>query len=197
MTLEEVKRVYAAFLNKAEGLFDEVWSINLDVITDKKVTAKEKRVAIDESDVNFIALRAEFGDYVLPVFHQAEGKARLLEAIDQAKGYLCLSPDNGLSRAVEAIALDDERRRHFQDIAVALLTENVRAARLTEPWVIVKAAAVPEDRLSRALPFLPASNRPTGCIRLQLIWDSQADSGKIDPALVPSWRHVLPSCIVE
>lgn len=32
VSLDDVKRAYAAFLNKAEELFDEVWLINLDVI---------------------------------------------------------------------------------------------------------------------------------------------------------------------
>ena len=94
VTLDEVKSVYSRFLNEAGGLFDEVWLVNLDVITDDKTGPEEKSRAIKQSDRNFATLQSEFGNCVLPVFHQDEGKERLLEVVDQAKGYLCLSPLN-------------------------------------------------------------------------------------------------------
>ena len=99
IALDEVKAAYSSFLSKAGDLFDEVWLINLDRIPGSKgmaATDDEKALAIEESDRNFAALKAEFGDRVLPVFHQGEEKARLLEVIDQAAGYLCLSPMNDL-----------------------------------------------------------------------------------------------------
>jgi hypothetical protein len=97
VTLDEVKSAYSRFLTEADGLFEETWLINLDVIPGKKerdATPQELLDAIVESDRNLAALRAEFGDCVLPVFHQGEGQQRLLEVVDQAKGYLCLSPNN-------------------------------------------------------------------------------------------------------
>lgn len=97
VTLDEVKSTYSRFLTEADRMFEEIWLINLDVIPGKKgrdPTPQELRTAIEESDRNLTALRAEFGDCVLPVFHQGEGQGRLLEVVDQSKGYLCLSPNN-------------------------------------------------------------------------------------------------------
>ncbi|MFY0661460.1 MAG: hypothetical protein JXR15_13285 [Shimia sp.] len=78
-------------------MFEEIWLINLDVIPGKKdhpATAEEKQAADEKSDQNFAALQKEFGNIVLPVYHQDSGKERLLEVIDQANGYMCLSPFN-------------------------------------------------------------------------------------------------------
>lgn len=97
VTLDQVKSAYTKFLTQAGGLFEEIWLINLDVIPgekDRDQTPQELQIAIEKSDRNLVALRAEFGDCVLPVFHQGEGQQRLLEVVDQAKGYLCLSPNN-------------------------------------------------------------------------------------------------------
>ncbi len=57
-----------------------------------------KSAAIAESDKNLAALRSEFGDNVLPMFHKGEGAARLQEGADQDKGYVCLSPNNDLAK---------------------------------------------------------------------------------------------------
>ena len=46
------------------------------------------------------------------MFHQGEGAARLLEVVDQAKGYLCLSPNNRKP--------EEERRRWAQLSRMAL-----------------------------------------------------------------------------
>ncbi|WP_157994889.1 hypothetical protein [Paracoccus tegillarcae] len=97
VTLDEVKSAYSRFLTEADGLFEEIWLINLDVIPgekDRDPTPQEFQTAIQESDRNLAALSAEFGDCVLPVFHQGEGQQRLLDVVNQAKGYLCLSPNN-------------------------------------------------------------------------------------------------------
>lgn len=94
VTLDEVKHGYDAFLREADGLFERVWLLNLDKITDPGDDAETLAEAIAISDANFEALRQEFGDFVLPVFHQGEGACRFLEVIDQARGYLCLSPNN-------------------------------------------------------------------------------------------------------
>jgi hypothetical protein len=94
VSLDQVREHYARFLESGDGLFDEVWLINLDVITDDTMTGDEKKAATERSDENFRILRSEFGNCVLPVFHQREGKARLREVIEQADGYLCLSPTN-------------------------------------------------------------------------------------------------------
>ena len=51
----------------------------------------------EQSDANLSILRAEFGDCVLPVFHQDDGRERLFALMDQVKdrgNYMCLSPNN-------------------------------------------------------------------------------------------------------
>lgn len=95
--LDQVRKYYTRFLERSDGLFDQVWLINLDVITDDKMTDREKKEATDRSDENFAVLRSEFGNRVLPVFHQGEGVARLRDVIEQADDYLYLSPNNDLS----------------------------------------------------------------------------------------------------
>ena len=123
VSLDEVKRAYTGFLKNADALFDEIWLINLDVIPGKKgqkPSAEELKIALGESDVNLNALRAEFGDRVLPVFHRDEGKGRFLEVIDQAQGYLCLSPTN---------EVPEEKRWHWATdarIALSYMDCNVR-----------------------------------------------------------------------
>lgn len=94
VTLDDVKSVYERFLTAADGLFEEVWLINLDVITEDSSSPETKQAAMQQSDHNLAELRSEFGKCVLPVFHQDEGQERLLEVVDQANGYLCLSPNN-------------------------------------------------------------------------------------------------------
>lgn len=97
VTLGEVKAAYERFLTESAGLFEQVWLVNLDVIpgeNGRRASAEEKQKAIEQSDRNLTELRSEFGDCVLPVFHQGEGKERLLKVVDQGKGYMCLSPSN-------------------------------------------------------------------------------------------------------
>lgn len=94
VSLDDVKSVYERFLTEADGFFEEVWLINLDVITESSSPPDAKQAAMQQSDRNLAELRSEFGQCVLPVFHQDEGQERLLEVVDQANGYLCLSPNN-------------------------------------------------------------------------------------------------------
>lgn len=72
--------------------------INLDVIpgaAGRTADAVEVAAAIKESDVNFNILVKEFGDRVIPVYHQNESEARLHEICGMAK-YICASPRNDL-----------------------------------------------------------------------------------------------------
>lgn len=94
--IDDVIRSYHDFIERAGDLFDEIWMINLDVITDDGMDEGEKLEAINSSDKNFEKLKAEFGTWILPVFHQGEDSVRLSEVIDMADGYICLSPNNDL-----------------------------------------------------------------------------------------------------
>ena len=99
-TLEQIKKVYADFIENAAGCFDEIWLVNLDVIPGKPnrvATEYECKRAAEESDKNLAVLKREFGERVLPVFHQGDGKQRLLDVIDQGNGYICFSPTNGIA----------------------------------------------------------------------------------------------------
>lgn len=76
----------------------QVWLINLDVIPGSPgVTAGDEEIAqaIKTSDENFKVLTREFGNIVLPVFHQNESESRMFEVADMAD-YICVSPRNDL-----------------------------------------------------------------------------------------------------
>lgn len=76
----------------------QIWLINLDVIPGSPgVTAGDEEIAqaIKTSDENFRILTKEFGDIVLPVFHQNESEARMFEVAAMAD-YICVSPRNDL-----------------------------------------------------------------------------------------------------
>lgn len=101
-SVEDVKRKYSRFIELADGLFDEIWMINLDKIPGERgrdPTQADLDEAVRQSDVNFEILTKEFGNWVQPVFHQGELDMRLRENVDQVSsgsGYLCVSPRNDL-----------------------------------------------------------------------------------------------------
>lgn len=102
-TVDDVRRKYSAFIEKAGDLFDEIWGINLDVIPGEKgrdPTPDELTRAVEVSDINFEILVKEFGDIILPVYHQGESVERLAECVAQVDGksnYICVSPRNDLA----------------------------------------------------------------------------------------------------
>jgi len=99
-TLEEVKRNYRKIVDTYAPFYKTIYLINLDVIPGKKgVTPTRKQVAqaLIESDENYEKLNKEFGNVVLPVFHQGESPQRLLEVTKQNPEYICVSPRNDLS----------------------------------------------------------------------------------------------------
>ncbi|WP_102224675.1 hypothetical protein [Acidimangrovimonas sediminis] len=117
VSLEDLIPAYERFLSEGDSLFDEVWLVNLDVIPGepgRDATPDEIAHATACSDANLKRLRCEFGDKVLPVFHQGEGTERLLEVIDQAQGYLCLSPTN---------KIPEDRRWQWATIARCALSD--------------------------------------------------------------------------
>lgn len=102
-TVDDVKRKYSKFIELAGDMFDEIWGINLDVIPGEKgrdPTSDELKRAVEVSDINFEILVKEFGDIILPVYHQGESIARLRECVEQVDGnsnYICISPRNDLA----------------------------------------------------------------------------------------------------
>lgn len=101
--VDMVIRSYADFLERADGLFDEIYLINLDLIPGEKgrrASEAETTQAMKQSDTNFGQLKTEFDVPVLPVFHQDESIKRLDEVVDMADGYICLSPNNDYAQNV-------------------------------------------------------------------------------------------------
>lgn len=101
-TVDDVKRKYSKFIEQAGDLFEEIWGINLDVIPGERgrdPTQEELDEAVRVSDINYEILTKEFGNIILPVFHQGESPARLEECVAQVDGkhnYICVSPRNDL-----------------------------------------------------------------------------------------------------
>lgn len=101
-TVAEVLEAYGKFFNAVEQnnvKFDSVVMISLDVIPGKKgqsATLEEIEAATKQSDINTAILQKEFGDKILPVFHQDESERRLREVMKQAE-YICLSPRNDVA----------------------------------------------------------------------------------------------------
>lgn len=94
-SVSDVVQSYRDFLDLSGDLFDEVFLINLDVITEVDDAEDVKAAKIKESDDNFATLKSAFpNNRVLPVFHQGESLSRLGEVVAMADGYICLSPNN-------------------------------------------------------------------------------------------------------
>jgi len=96
--VDELIKVYSEVMELGNPEKVKVWLINLDVIPGSPgVTAGADEVAdaIRESDKNFNILVKEFGNVVVPVYHQNESEARLQEVAKMAE-YICASPRNDL-----------------------------------------------------------------------------------------------------
>jgi hypothetical protein len=102
ITLDEVRRNYSSIVERYAPFYKTIYLINLDVIPGSKgetPTRKQVAAALVESDKNYEILNKEFGDVVLPVFHQGEGEKRLHEVAAQNPNYICVSPRNDLSES--------------------------------------------------------------------------------------------------
>jgi hypothetical protein len=89
---------YRKFMRKYEQQTKTIWLLNLDRIPGRKgetPTARQVADALAESDKNFGALHREFGDRVLPVYHQGEPASRLDEVCAMST-YIGVSPRQGL-----------------------------------------------------------------------------------------------------
>lgn len=98
MTLEDLLPVYYEFMMEFWGICKEIYLINLDKIPGspgRTADNTEIEECLKVSDENYNILVKEFGNRVLPVFHQGESSRRLLE-LEQISNYLCISPRNDL-----------------------------------------------------------------------------------------------------
>lgn len=149
-TVDDVKRKYSAFIERAGDLFDEIWGVNLDVIPGERgrdPTADELKRAVEVSDINYEILVCEFGNVILPVFHQGEDIERLDECVAQVDGksnYICVSPRNDLAeshRVNWSRDIHHEINRRYSHIMThGLATTGNRMVR-TVPWYSGDSAA--------------------------------------------------------
>lgn len=103
VTLDEVMRSYGEIINAYDSHYKDIWLINLDKIPGRKgvdPTEEEIQEAFRISDQNYEQLVKEFGDRVLPVFHQGESTSRLYEILAQNENYICVSPRNDLHESL-------------------------------------------------------------------------------------------------
>jgi len=94
--LDQLLHSYGALIEKYKGGLKQIWLINLDKIPGQRgrtASNEEIEEAIRISDRNFNILVKEFGNVVLPVFHQNESKERLHD-VCQMSDYICISPRN-------------------------------------------------------------------------------------------------------
>jgi hypothetical protein len=149
-SVDDVKRKYSMFINQADGLFEEIWGINLDVIPGEKgrdPTQDELKRAVEVSDVNFEILVKEFGDIILPVYHQGETVERLRECVAQVDGksnYICISPRNDLAEGYRVKwsrdAHSELTQKHPHILTHGLATTGNKMVR-TVPWFSGDSAA--------------------------------------------------------
>jgi hypothetical protein len=96
--LHHLMKLYEKFLTKYGKHYEHIWLINLDQIPaepGRDPTPEEITDSIKVSDKNYSILRGEFGDIVLPVYHQGESEERLQDVAAMTK-YICVSPRNDL-----------------------------------------------------------------------------------------------------
>ncbi|ARB06140.1 queuine tRNA-ribosyltransferase [Dinoroseobacter phage vB_DshS-R5C] len=149
-TVDDVKRKYTSFIEKAGDMFDEIWGVNLDVIPGEKgrdPTEDELKRAVEVSDINFEILVKEFGDIILPVYHQGESLDRLDGCVAQVDGksnYICVSPRNDLPEGKRVDWSRDVhfeiKRRYSHIMTHGLATTGNRMVR-TVPWYSGDSAA--------------------------------------------------------
>lgn len=98
VTLDHLIRDYRTLIEDFGYGTEKIWLINLDKIPGepgRTAGPEEVAEAIKISDDNFYRLEKEFGDIVVPVYHQGEDEARLAEVCRMAS-YICISPRNDL-----------------------------------------------------------------------------------------------------
>lgn len=98
MKLEDLLPTYYDFMVKYWEQCKEIYLINLDKIPGSpgvNPTDEEVEECVRISDLNYEILVKEFGDRVIPVFHQGESENRLREVSDMGE-YICVSPRNDL-----------------------------------------------------------------------------------------------------
>ena len=114
--LNELRRVYGALLEKYGHLGRKFWLINLDKIPGspgRDPSAREIDECIKVSDENYHLLVEEFGDIVLPVFHQGESIEERLPVVEAMGEYINVSPRNDVGERMR-VRWAKEVHRHLK-----------------------------------------------------------------------------------
>jgi len=143
VVLTDLIRIYTEVMALVDHSKVKVFLINLDVIPGSPgITASKEDVeaAIKQSDINFNILVKEFGDRVIPVYHQNETEARLLEVCDMAK-YICASPRNDLPEWTRVKWSEEVHRKLPSGITTHGLATTGSQMLSRVPWWSVDSAA--------------------------------------------------------
>jgi len=143
ITLNEVMRNYRRIVDTYAQFYKTIYMINLDVIPGSKgVTPNRSQVdaALVESDKNYEILSKEFGDVVIPVFHQGEEPERLHEVASQNPSYICVSPRNDLNEQ-QRIPWAQEVHQEIPGIATHGLAATGVDMMTKVPWHSVDSAS--------------------------------------------------------
>jgi hypothetical protein len=142
-SLNPLMRTYSDFINKYGDYFKHIWLINLDKIPGspgRDSSAEEIEDAIVESDDNFNTMKKEFGDIVLPVFHQDETLVRLKE-VTAMNEYICISPRNDLHEKQRVKWSQEVHKNLTRDTRTHGLATTGTDMMETVPWHSVDSTA--------------------------------------------------------
>lgn len=143
VTLDQLCTIYYDLMMKNFTAHKNIWLINLDKIPGspgRTADAAEMAECERISDYNYKVLVKEFGNRVLPVYHQGENKKRLDEVVSMSK-YICVSPRNDLpenqrvtwSKEVHALLPADTQTHGLAATGIKMMTQ--------VPWYSVDSAS--------------------------------------------------------
>jgi hypothetical protein len=143
VNINDLLKIYGDVLALIDRSKVTPFLINLDVIPGSPGKTAEKdevEAAIKQSDINFNILVKEFGDIVIPVYHQNESEARLFEVCDMAK-YICASPRNDLPEWTRVKWSEEVHMKLPQGITTHGLATTGSQMTSRVPWWSVDSAA--------------------------------------------------------
>ena len=143
MTLDKLLPVYYDFMSRYWVHLKEIFLINLDKIPGspgRTADNAEIEECIEISDKNYRILVKEFGDRVLPVFHQGESQDRLLECVDMSK-YVCISPRNDLHENQRVTWSREVHAKLPKGVSTHGLAATGLEMMTTVPWTSVDSAS--------------------------------------------------------
>ena len=142
-TIESLMPIYYDVMSKYWIYCKEIYLINLDKIPGspgRTAETWEVEQAIEESDRNYEILIKEFGNRVLPVFHQGESETRLKE-IEKMTEYICVSPRNDLPEKYRVKWSAEVHSKLSKNTKTHGLAATGIEMMVTVPWTSVDSAS--------------------------------------------------------